>query len=72
MSQPKSKKVEALEKRIENLKFQNNDLTREMIIRGKALEKMNKLVYAWKDLMPQNLYKALSPILADYAGRCSK
>ena len=72
MSQPKSKKVGALEKRIKNLKFQNDYLTREMIVRGKALCKINKLVEAWKDLMPQNLYKALSPILADYVGRCSK
>ncbi len=50
----------------------NEELFYEMAERGKELEKIRKLVYGWKDQIPDELYSKLESIIKKYETRCTK
>ncbi len=48
------------------------ELFYEMVERGKELEKIRKLVYGWKQQIPDELYNKLESVIKKYEVRCAK
>ena len=62
---------EKLEQRIELHKQQRRDSELEWNRRGSELEKINTLVSAWKDILPDKFHARVRKILDGYIERCT-
>ena len=69
ISKNKEKQFKA---RIKRLDYENICLFCEMAERGKALEKIRKIIDGCKELMPKEIHKKLHTIVYEYVERCNK
>ena len=70
--QPQKKTPGQYELRIRRLNHENDSLFMEMAERGKALEKLRKLVDGWEVQLPEAFYIKARDVIYEYIKRCSK